>query len=557
MRRPGPLLLLAALSCAPADVPAPRTAPSAAARPLAATGQAARVVLLSLDGLSADDLARRMPLPAFEALQRDGARARVIPVNPTSTASTHVSMLTGAEPQRHGIVGNRFHVPGTPVETVARGVETAIDAETIIEAARRQGKRVGAVPFPTVDGRSPSRRADFGMVWTTASIPPRVIALSRTDFRREWLPPTWTPRPQSRRSFSPVMRARVEWTAPERLRADVDVVAWDTTDDRAENYDAWAVEVDGVPVERDGQGWFPVSRSGASGLYGSWSKVLRATPALDVAIYWGAVSRTDAYPPSYRAMLDAEAGFWPGMPDEQSEIDEQTFAQQIERLAAFLTRAQTATIERMEFDLLLAYQVQVDQAAHNFLGYDDTVLAAAFASADRAVARIREQLDLTRDALIVTGDHGYAPIEREIRMNRLLSDLGLGAAWRAYAAGNVAHLYRFAATGDPGEVASKLHATGYFERVDARRPGWHRNSGDLIVWAAPGTVLSPLAEAPVVAEPDSYGQHGALNTHRAMHTVLFAAGAGIPAGVFDEMRQTAIARFVSTLLGIQPPALAE
>lgn len=558
MRRSGILLLLTAIACAPVDAPAPRTAPPPAARRFVPVGQASRVVLLSLDGLSADGLTRHMPLRAFDRMQRDGAVARVIPVNPTSTSSTHVSMLTGADPQRHGIVGNRFHLPGTPVQATARGLDTHIDVETIVETARRQGKRVGAVSFPGVDGRNASRRADFGLVWTPMpAIPPRIVTLTRSDFHREWTPPTWTPQPLRRRSFSPVMRARVEWVGPERRRADVDIVAYDTSDDGVENFDAYFVEADSVELPLDRGAWFAVSRSGPSGRYGSWSKLIRTTPSLDVTIYWGGVSRTDAYPESFQAMLDAEVGFWPGGPDEASEIDEETFAEQIERLSDFLTRAQTLTIERMEFDLLLAYQGQIDLAAHNFLGYDDGVVAAAFASADRAVASLRDSLDLTRDALIVTGDHGYAPVEREIRMNRLLADLGLAGRWRAWTAGGVAHLYRFGEPDDTASVASRLSATGHFERIDGRQPGSHRNRGDLVVWAAPGTVLSAYDDPPVVAEPGDYGQHGALNTHREMHTVLFAAGAGVPAGSFGELRQTAIARFVATLLAIQPPAAAE
>ena len=556
MRHSRLLLLLLTLACSP--VPAPRTAPATPRAPApTATAAAGRVVLLSFDGLSADGLAKHLPLPGFDQLRQSGAAARVVPVNPTATSSTHASILTGAEPQRHGIVANRFHLPGTPPEATARGLEVELDAETLVEAARRQGKRVGAVPFPTVDGRSGTRRADFGFAWTRATIPPRTVTLTRTDFHREWVPPTWTGPASRRPSFSPVMRARLEWVAGKRLRTDVDVIAYDTTDDRSENYDSYFAEVDGREVTPDANGWFAVARQGPAGLFGSWSKFLRTTGSLDVTLYQGAISRTNAWPDSYRTMLDAEAGFWPGPPDETSDIDPETFAQQIARLAGFLTRAQTLTIERMEFDLLLAYQPQVDEAAHNFLGYDDQVVAAAYAAADRAVQGIGALLDPARDAFVVTGDHGYAPIEREIRMNRLLADLGYAPRWRAYASGNVAQLYRFAEPDDSAELGRRLRESGLFERVDARQPGWHRHSGDLVVWAAPGTVLSPAGDGPVAAEPDAYAQHGALNRHRELHTVLLASGRGVPAGSFADLPQTSVARFVAALLSIQPPSAAQ
>src|SRR5215210_715851 len=206
-RRALPLLLLSLFACAPA--PQPRVAPPQPQ--LTATGTPHRVVLMSFDGLGADGLAAQTGLPTFDHLARTATTARVIPVNPTLTSSTHVSILTGVDPQKHGIVSNWFRLPGTPADQVTRGIETDIDVETIVEAARRQGKRVGAVPFPTLDASTARRTADFGLVWTNSVTEGRILKLTKTDFRREWVPPTWTQRPQRRTSYSPVMRARVEW----------------------------------------------------------------------------------------------------------------------------------------------------------------------------------------------------------------------------------------------------------------------------------------------------------------------------------------------------------
>src|ERR1700741_4458403 len=171
MRRSLPLLLVVLVSCAPATLP--RVTPQQPQ--FAATAIARRVVLMSFDGLGADALWRQTNLPAFERLAREGASARVINVDPTLTAPTHVSMLTGADPQRTGVVSNRFHLPGTPAEQTARGMMQDSDVETLIEAARRQGKRVGAVSFPTIDNGSPQRTADFGFVWAAPIVPARIV----------------------------------------------------------------------------------------------------------------------------------------------------------------------------------------------------------------------------------------------------------------------------------------------------------------------------------------------------------------------------------------------
>jgi hypothetical protein len=547
------LLLLAFFACAPA--PPPRVAPPPPQ--LATTGTAQRVVLISFDGLGFDALAAQTDLPAFAAL---GTPTRIVPVTPTATSSAHVSILTGAQPEVHGVVANRFHIRGTPADETVHGLEADIDVETLVEAARRQGKRVGTVPFPSVDARTVRRTSDFGFAWAASATSARTLHLGRTDFHREWVPPTWTARPQRRVSYSPIMRARIEWSVPQKTRADVDLVAYDTTNDAAENYDLFLVESGEREVVPDARGWFAISAQTSEGLYGAWSKLLRADPTLaDVAIYWGAISRTHAWPESFQTMLDTEVGFWPGVVDEKRELDPTIFIDQTNRLADFLTRAQTLTIRRMPFDLLLGYQPQVDGASHTRFDQPD-VIRAAFVAADRAVAAIRSSLDLTRDALIVTGDHGLAPVDTEVRMNALIAGQ---PGWRAYASGNVAHLYQEG--GRPARQAAEtaapliatLNATGLFEQVTKKTAASHRNSGDVVAYARPNVLLTPSSEQPPIAKPSSTANHGALNTHRELHTVLFAVGAGTPPGSQVEVSQTRIARFVSRLLGIAPPSSAE
>lgn len=545
------LLTILALSCTPAATKStpPRVEPSQPR--FAATATAQRVVLLSYDGLGADMLAQQRNLSAFERLAREGMSARVLNVNPTLTAPTHVSILTGADPQRHGVVSNRFHFRGTPADEVARGMGTDPDVESIIEAARRQGKRVGSVSFPTIDNRSPRRTADFGLAWGWPTVPSRLIELTRADFKREWVPPTWSQRPQRRTSFSPVMRARFEWNVPRVTRTDVDVVAYDTTDDRRENYDTYFVEVGEREISAND--WFPVTQRTTSGLHGSWSKVLRTTTTLDVTIYQGPIHRNEAWPESFRQMLDDDAGFWPGAPEEDLEVGAELFTEQMVRLADFYTRVQTLTIERMPFDLLLAYHGEIDEAAHQYLGTPDSdgVVGAAFIAADRALTAISEALD-PADALVVTGDHGLVPVRREVLINHLLAERGFAPRWRAYSSGAHAHLYRLSGNDDSDALVTMLTSTGLFEHVEKKSAAMHRNAGDVVAYALPNINLNSGDE-----EQHPHGQHGALNSHRELHPVLFAYGQGVPNGPVGEIAQTRIARFVAELLGIAAPASAD
>jgi hypothetical protein len=355
------------------------------------------------------------------------------------------------------------------------------------------------------------------------------------------------------------MRARTEWSAPKRVQADVDVVAYDTTDDGVENYDVVRLESGEKEIVPDARGWFAISRQTGEALFGSWSKVLRIDPSLKgVDIYWGAIARNEAYPESYQKLIDSEVGFFPSPPDEGANIDATTFAEQVDRISDFYTRAQTLTIRRMTFDLLFAYQPQIDEAAHEYMGRPggEAVVRTAYLSADRALTAITAALDLSRDAIVVTGDHGLVPVDTQLRVNALLTDLKLWPRWRGYASGQVAHFYRFGGADDTAAVVKKLEDSGYFERVATKTAGSHPNTGDIIATAALNIVLSPSEESPA-ARAYRGGAHGGLNTNRGLHTALFAAGAGVPHGDFGEMAQTKIARFVSGLLGIEPPAAAE
>lgn len=69
------------------------------------------VILISMDGTRPADLTEER-LPALLALAREGARAeRLVPVDPTNTFPSHVSLATGVRPEKHRLVNNRFHDP--------------------------------------------------------------------------------------------------------------------------------------------------------------------------------------------------------------------------------------------------------------------------------------------------------------------------------------------------------------------------------------------------------------------------------------------------------------
>ena len=542
-------LLLAALLCACTAAPPPKPAPPPPPEPRT-TGVAARVILVSFDGLGANDVEAQKP-PAMAHLAAEGTFARVIPMIPTVTSTTHATILTGADRDHTGVLSNSFHKPGTPPGEMTRGIETEIAVPTIIDKARAAGKRVGSVLFPTVDGTSPRRTPDWGLIWTKPVVPARTVKLTKNDFHAEWVPPGWSPPARRHASFSPVLRTRVTHDIPKHPHDEFDLVAYDSTDDRVRNYDTFFVEHDGSESPLDAQRWFVVSTRYEDGLYGSWSKLIAFDPALNGAtLYVGAISRNEGLPASYVRMIDDEVGFWPGAPDEHL-ADRASILEQTDRFSSFLTRATTLSIQRMPFDLLLAYQPIVDALEHHLRGIDEPAIAIAIGDADRAIAALSNSIDPARDALLVVGDHGVVKIETDVHINRILKNGGFAPRWTAYTSGNVV---MFARSGEPNDTGAfvdflrNLNApdgSHVFEQVthDAARD-------DVTAFAFPRFVITTRDGEPFTAA-ETPGQHGGLTTHREYDTVLIGWGRGVARETLPSLPQTAIADYVLRLLGVR------
>jgi predicted AlkP superfamily pyrophosphatase or phosphodiesterase len=118
-------------------------------------GTALRAILVSIDGFAgfywSDPKVRA---PALRRLAERGAvSARMAPVFPTTTWPTHVSLVTGVGPRRHGVVGNHVlnrqtgaveDLTGDPVYDAAQ----LLRAPTVYDRAHAAGMAVAAVDWP-------------------------------------------------------------------------------------------------------------------------------------------------------------------------------------------------------------------------------------------------------------------------------------------------------------------------------------------------------------------------------------------------------------------------
>ena len=124
-----------------------------------------RVVLVTIDGMRADYLTDadrfHLRIPALRRLMARGAFSpRTLSVFPTLTVTAHTTLVTGATPRRHGILGNNKFDPASWVfrhnrdnyDTQAPYLDYAnIRTPTLFDAVRAAGLPTGAVDWPQTE----------------------------------------------------------------------------------------------------------------------------------------------------------------------------------------------------------------------------------------------------------------------------------------------------------------------------------------------------------------------------------------------------------------------
>jgi len=549
---------------------------------------------LAKDGLSADRL--RM-------------------VDPTLTAVEHATLVSGGTAAETGIVSNLYHRPGDPITEWTSGFNASSTRETLWTVARRQGLRVGTLVWPGADARALDRMGDFGVVWPGAPIAPSEIVELRPASAGTTgeVPSSDGVKPLQWRLVIDLGDAAPGEVGALVVLLDANPDGrprYDTVAARLESAADWSyfgerewLELGFSAETADDLRPHP---------YAVWLKALHIDRTAGVLrLYRGGVYRLHAYPRSFEERLVAVVGPWPGPPDErlvaqwwldlEQGIDLDTFIEQAERLSSYLDRMAGFVIAEEDFDLLLAYSPIADEYQHASLVTETlqwafspgAVLAASEGlrrigrSVDYSVDAVWSTLDPARDALVVVSDHGMAPVFEEVRTNRVLADAGLlkldeENAPRIAAdtpmvttpSGACVHLYLNLEGREPDGVVSLADAPELlreaarvfadlevegrpvvdkiFTSAEAAAVGLDSpNSGDLVIFLAPGFAASTSLDPPALGPSRYYGQHGYLASYDEMCGMLFARGAGIGRKRLGEVSATAVAPQIAGLLGIE------
>lgn len=124
-------------------------------------GAVKHVVLVSVDGLAASYFDEpRAEMPFLRELARQGVRAEgMLTTFPSVTWPSHTSLVTGATPRRHGVLGNSTFDARAQREVVYIGdpvleKDQAIRIPTLYDVAHQRGLSCGSVLWPCCNGAS-------------------------------------------------------------------------------------------------------------------------------------------------------------------------------------------------------------------------------------------------------------------------------------------------------------------------------------------------------------------------------------------------------------------
>lgn len=603
----------------------------------AAPGRAAearRALLVSMPGLSASEI---------DSLYREGAldgggfapffeRGEVGPglrlVDPVLPGPAAWSLASGRPAGQSGAVAERWRPPGAPLGT-RESIDTApLPQDAIWAVAAAAGKRVGAVFWPGLDNSEELRRVDWGFSPVTVPhFPSSSIRLARdrwTDnaYGKGPGPSLYWSLPKSVPSYSTPLTFSVPFMMPHaRHELIYDLIAIDRTDDGVVNYDGLLVSSDVDPSKGyvgivEPGSWLRVeltlssgSRKGATEV--AWIKLIDLDPQL--ARTWVYVSGTyfsKSHPAALVRRLDAIPAVHPGPPDEDAlvaglaggfGIDEATFVEQGERLAAFAVDATLAGMAIRPTDLTLlelpmfvpgARRLELGDPRHP--GYTPE-LAARLRSArrelvraaDRQLARLLAAIDLDQTAVYLVSAYDALPAHSDVDIGDLLHAAPALAryarsgtpAWSIETEEGLAHVYLAIRGRDSDGVLepaeAKRVAKAIREAIAALRDGGqpvfeqvllrekagrlgldHPNAGDVVAFARPGYRMVFGSKNPEVIERtvdvDAVG--GQLASSRVAEGLWLALGAGIaPRRLGSPPRVTDVAPRLAKTLGVKLP----
>jgi predicted AlkP superfamily pyrophosphatase or phosphodiesterase len=323
------------------------------------------------------------------------------------------------------------------------------------------------------------------------------------------------------------------------------------------NYDGWRWYTEDIAVPTL---WSAVEAQGRAAALVTWPVTVGARASFVVPEYWRSGSPDDQKllrSLSTPGLLDKVALAYPDLWKHLTPPNIRDRAQ-IE-IAKYLVTQENP-------DLVLVHVWETDDAQHDH-GPRSQAARAAFEHLDQLLGELLAALerspDWSRTTLVVLSDHGFAPVEHEIRLNALFRERGLvqvdaeGKATSAKVAaienGGTAYVYVLDPAAQPDVMAAlesiKPAIGKLYSREEIAAAGGDPKVS-FAVGAAPGYAFHDRTTSPAVANRPGRGHHGFPPSDPAMAASFLAIGPRLPHRDLGTIRMIDIGPTIARWLGV-------
>jgi Type I phosphodiesterase / nucleotide pyrophosphatase len=477
-----------------------------------AAGGPHRTVLITFDAASdayVDQLHKANQLTESgyyaQSRQRGFVAEQLTPINIANTGPSHAAIFSGASPAVSGVVGQTF---ATPTDEFPKGSDAftyVSEVETIVAAARRQGKRVACVEAPGFDGRAANYTCDYMLSFLQSTQESMVIKLvpeaAEGQLSGQVRSPglRLTPKQQDTPLPLPI------------IQNDAKFFVADRNPDDAAQFDTVSVKradgtVDSIVPGRI----YPFQRMEDEARMTNALWLNRLDPVTgEVELYWGQPYKAVANQAMMEAVVN-KLGAWPGTLDARGmhagRISEAGFDALNEYQAKYAIDALALLLKRQDWDLYVGYLPYLDTVQHEYLVTSPLQIDHA-KKADRYAAKVKDayrkldrwmgdavrSADATRTNFVVASDHGMIATHTVVAISSLIETWGYSVysdrpEIGIYTSGASAHIY---VNGDdrPGGHIDQKRKIEIIADLEKRLSGLVDNST-----AAVFAVVKPNAE---------------------------------------------------------------
>lgn len=435
-----------------------------------------RVVMISVDGAPdylIDKFLDNGVLPAdgaFARMKKSGAYAEtLLPINVASTGPSHISIFTGASPSKTGIVGNTFRQKNQNWSSPSLSAfSQPIAAETIFQAAMRQGKKVITLAGVGIDYTNQNRMTDFMHMYPKICGPSLIVDLEVTDTINQMDIDSFIKLKTSTKSPSkPVFEISGSFKIPlyfylkDRKLNPISLpnqateIVIDTDADFENGYAATVNSEDwtGMAIEKNGK------------KYNTSFRIFKTDKkAGSFQLFMTAPAEVYGSPNGFLEKLQSNCGLWPGEPENRKQttglVSEKIWFEQLDRLAKYSKDLILTAMKEDDWDLLFGYFSTLDDVQHRYtltnprqIDYIADNGNRPKIYADYIETRVQMidsyLLEIINAApmgtnFVIFSDHGMIPIHTTVLLNNYFEQNGFSYSNQELtlcSSGNSAHIY--------------------------------------------------------------------------------------------------------------------